>query len=112
RIARAVGDIRTIGNDIYEYDIVTGNFPASLAVIGYDTHLDPWGNPYQYLNFDDANGHGGMRKDRFLVPINSHFDLYSEGADGRSVAPLTAPQSQDDIIWANDGDFIGLASNF
>ena len=53
-----------------------------------------------------------MRKDRFLVPINTYFDLYSTGEDGESVSPLTAKASQDDVIWANDGDFIGPASNY
>jgi general secretion pathway protein G len=55
---------------------------------------------------------GQARKDRFLVPINSDFDLYSMGKDGRSVGPLTAQQSHDDIIRANDGGYYGLASNF
>jgi general secretion pathway protein G len=52
------------------------------------------------------------RKDRFLVPINSDFDLYSMGKDRESVAPLTAKQSHDDIVRANDGAFVGLASEF
>jgi general secretion pathway protein G len=49
------------------------------------------------------------RKDRFLVPINSTYDLYSMGADGKSVLPLTAKHSHDDIIRANDGTYIGVA---
>lgn len=52
------------------------------------------------------------RKDRFLHPINSDYDLYSQGKDGRSVEALTANLSQDDVIRANDGAFIGLARNF
>lgn len=54
-------------------------------------------------------GVGMMRKDRFLVPINTHFDLYSMGPDGRSQPPLTAAGSLDDLIVANDGEFIGVA---
>jgi general secretion pathway protein G len=112
KIAKAVGDIRTIGDDAEAYDLANGQFPNSLADIGYDKFLDPWGNPYQYLNFATANGKGQMRKDRFLVPINTFFDLYSMGADGQSVPPLTAKVSQDDIIWANDGGYIGLGSQY
>lgn len=55
---------------------------------------------------------GQPRKDRFLVPINSDYDLYSKGRDGESVAPLTAKKSHDDVIRANDGTFVGLAVNF
>jgi len=47
-----------------------------------------------------------------MVPINSDFDLYSMGKDGRSVAPLTAKDSRDDIVRANDGGYVGLASEF
>lgn len=64
-----------------------------------------------------GNGGGGggqiqPRKDRFLVPINSDFDLYSMGKDRETVAPLTAKKSHDDIVRANDGAFVGLASDF
>jgi general secretion pathway protein G len=47
-----------------------------------------------------------------LVPINSTYDLYSMGKDGKTKAPITAQDSRDDIIRANDGLFIGLASDF
>ena len=59
-----------------------------------------------------CGGIGGARKDRFLVPINSDFDLYSIGKDGQSAAPLTALHSHDDVIRASDGGFYGLAKNF
>jgi general secretion pathway protein G len=52
---------------------------------------------------------GQARKSRFLVPINSDFDLFSPGPDGDWVGPLTAQKSQDDIIRANNGDFVGPA---
>lgn len=112
RVARAVGDIHAIGNEIQTFYVLNDKFPNSLADIGYGNRLDPWGNPYQYLNFDGLKGKGQMRKDRFLVPINSYFDLYSMGKDGASVPPLTAKASQDDIIWASDGAYVGPASNF
>jgi general secretion pathway protein G len=112
RVARAVGDIRTLGTEIDAYDLMYNVFPNTLTDIGYGNLNDPWGNPYQYLNFANANGKGQMRKDRFLVPINTFFDLYSMGADGKSVSPLTAKASQDDVIWANDGSYVGLASQY
>jgi len=55
---------------------------------------------------------GQARKDHFLVPLNSDYDLYSVGKDGESRAPLSAPQSADDVIRANDGAYIGLAANY
>jgi general secretion pathway protein G len=112
RMAKAISDVRAIGNEVQEYDIVNGQFPTTLADINRDTFPDPWGNPYQYLNFADTHGKGAMRKDRFLVPINTFFDLYSMGKDGLTVAPLPPKVSQDDVIWANDGDYVGLASQY
>src|ERR1017187_9730098 len=112
RIARAVADIRTIGNGVLGYEIINQQYPDTLNQVGYGANRDPWGNPYQYLNFANTQGKGKMRKDRFLVPINSYFDLYSMGKDGQTVAPLTAPVSKDDVIWANDGGFIGRASDY
>jgi len=75
---------------------------------------DPWGNAYRYLSFAAPlpGIKGLIRKDHNLHPLNSEFDLYSMGADWRSVAPLTAKASQDDVIWARDGSFVGLASDF
>ena len=112
RIARAVADIHTIETDIEAYEVQHGYLPNSLADIGDDQLVDPWGNPYQYLNFALAKGKGKMRKDRFLVPLNSDYDLYSMGKDGESVPPITAKESQDDIIRANDGSLVGLASQY
>ena len=108
--ARAVGDIRAIGDDLTAYAATNYVFPDTLATIN-DNYLDPWGNHYKYLNFANATP-TQMRKDRFLFPFNTWFDLYSMGADGQTALGLTAPVSQDDIIWANDGDYVGLTSAY
>ena len=113
QIAAAIGDVDAIGWDIVEYELTNGSFPTSLAAVGWGDRLDPWGRPYQYLRIRGAGGGvGGARKDRFLVPINSDFDLYSMGPDGKSASALTAKISQDDIVRANDGGFVGLASEY
>ena len=111
KVAKAIGDLKAITTDLHSADVL----PASLAAINRDALRDPWGRPYVYLRFAAKNGNAppaGARKDRFLVPINSAFDLYSAGKDGNSVAPLTAKASRDDVIVANDGGFTGLASDY
>jgi len=52
-------------------------------------------NPYGYLKLGDKKAHGHARKNHSLVPINTDFDLYSTGPDGRSSPPLTAKHSRD-----------------
>ena len=46
------------------------------------------------------------------MPLNSDYDLYSMGLDGESKKPLSAKVSQDDILRALDGAFVGLAEDF
>jgi general secretion pathway protein G len=108
----AEADILLMSTAIQTYSTVNNSLPPDLATVGFGDKLDPWGNPYYYLSFDNLHGHGAQRKDRNLVPINTRYDLYSAGADGETRTPLTAPQSRDDIILANDGNFIGLASDY
>lgn len=114
-VVKAMGDINAIQLEIDAYEASDLPLPATLAEIGRGGTLDPWGNPYVYYRFPPSNGNAppqGSRKDRFLVPINSTYDLYSVGRDGASVPPLTAKPSHDDVVRGNDGGFIGLASKF
>jgi general secretion pathway protein G len=112
RVARAVGDIAAIETGIALYDVTNNGLPDTLAQAGFGSLLDPWGAPYQYLNHEDMKGNGQARKDRFLVPLNDDYDLYSMGPDGVSTGPITAKASQDDIIRAGTGSFIGVAADF
>mgnify|MGYP003439435526 FL=1 len=146
RLARCIAEIRYIERAIDSYEAANESLPNTLAEVGAGDMVDPWGNPYEYLNIADltlpgggGGGNGGgkntfhwfepdsayaaqggdgnaskgkPRKDRFLHPINSDYDLYSMGKDGESVEPLTAKKSHDDVIRANDGSFVGLAVEF
>ena len=109
RVARAIADIRALQADLDGQDTL----PDNLGVIGRAGMLDPWGAPYEYNKFDRTKGvPTGARRDRFLVPINSGYDLFSKGRDGDSHPPLNAKASLDDVVRANDGGFIGLAARF
>jgi general secretion pathway protein G len=111
-VAAATMDIIKIATAINRHSTLNNAPPPDLATIGLDTLLDPWGHPYVYLSFTGLHGNGQMRKDKNLVPLNTQYDLYSVGADGQSRPPLTVPVSKDDVILANDGNYIGLASNY
>jgi len=111
-VGRAIGDIRTLQTEITRYEVQLGKLPDLLQEVGVTDMLDPWGNPYQYLNFDNVQGQGQKKKDKFLVPLNSTYDLYSMGKDGNTSTALTANASQDDIVRANDGAYVGLGSQY
>ena len=104
-----ISEIQTGIDDFFKDN---GRYPDSLEEVFGEMPLDPWGNPYQYLDLSDVSGVGKMRKDKNLVPINSDYDLYSMGPDGKSVSPLTAQSSQDDIVRGRNGAFIGLATDY
>jgi general secretion pathway protein G len=119
RTNRAIADIVRISRELDDFLIDNGNLPETLTDLIQQSKpvnlIDPWGNPYEYLVIlgkKKSEIQGKWRKDRFMVPINSDYDLYSMGKDERSTAPLTASASHDDIVRASDGDFIGLAHKF
>jgi len=139
RVARAIVELRGIAAELDPMGDDHSTLPGSLAGTGIGRD-DPWGRPYQYLLIQGQlpgglSGTGGglphvaakpsgesrgggkpaialARKDRFLVPINSDYDLYSVGPDGETKATLNSPVSRDDIIRAADGGFYGLAEKF
>jgi general secretion pathway protein G len=113
-ISKSIADIKLLDTEINNFKSNYDHLPNSLNDIGKGNLLDPWGHPYQYLNIADGDikGKGKLRRDRFVNPLNSDYDLYSKGEDGDSKTNLNAKESRDDIVRARDGDFIGLASDF
>ncbi|KTC94113.1 prepilin-type N-terminal cleavage/methylation domain-containing protein [Legionella erythra] len=109
----ATADIKTVEMAIEKYYGENNQYPPNLATLGINLR-DPWGNPYRYLNILNGgpSAKGMARKDKNLVPINSDYDLYSSGEDGASVSPLTAKASQDDVVRANNGAYIGPAADY
>lgn len=112
RRVKAIAEIKAIQTDLEMFRMQTGELPLTLAAAGLGQETDPWGRPYEYLNFETIHGNGKKRKDKNLVPINSEYDLYSLGPDGKSQTQIHVPVSRDDIIRADDGSFIDVASKY
>ena len=122
-IAEAKNTIGMIQKAIIGYRAEYGYYPADIDDVDMgELPLDPWGYDYEYLRIEEppsqgkiigkpagAGDKGKQRKDRFLVPLNSDFDLYSIGEDGASVPPISGKVSHDDVLRANNGTFIDLA---
>ena len=112
RVSNGITDLMTIQVMMDQHFNDTGGWPDSLAEIGVNWN-DPFGNPYQYLRIDGGPpAEGQQRKDHNLVPVNSDYDLYSMGKDGGSAPPFTSQQSRDDIVRAQNGAYVGLASEY
>ncbi len=123
RIAQAIVEIRTLEQDILTHEGFAGRLPDSLAEVGRADLRDPWGYPYQYLSSYSGSWKTDHRKDAFLNPINPpypknppyqvhSFDLFSLGRDGKTKDQLNNKDSQDDIVRAVNGGYVGLASEF
>lgn len=111
RVNQAKTDIAVLSGKIGHYFLDARDYPATLAEVAGNA-VDPWGKPYVYVNLTGIKGHGKARKDRKLNPLNSDFDLYSMGKDGVTKPQITNRDSLDDVLRANDGAFIDLASKF
>ena len=112
--AKAIGDIGSISIEIESFRLRNNDrIPLNLDELPSEVLLDPWGRPYVFLNIKAAGpGNGGLRKDGKLNPLNTDFDLFSMGSDGDSKGPLSATTSRDDIVRANNGDFIGRGEDY
>lgn len=112
RVARAIVEIKGIATHLDVTKIQGGNLPATLAAMSLSGN-DPWGRPYEYLPIAGYPASlPSSRKDQFLVPLNSDFDLYSKGVDGLSQKRITHAESLDDVVRGSNGAFIGLARNY
>lgn len=110
---QAIRDIAELSMAIERYHTENATYPASLSALpGTQPSTDPWGTAYQYLGIDvsPAPSSGSIRRDRNMNPLNSDFDLYSNGKDLATSVQLTSSNGKDDIVRAGNGGFIGLAS--
>jgi general secretion pathway protein G len=109
---RAISEIKGIESAVNIFMIDNSRFPDTLVEAGLGNPVDPWGKPYVYYPVNNIPHVQQARMDRSTHPVNTDFDLYSKGADGKSVAPFTAKPSQDDVVRAQNGAYIGLVANY
>jgi general secretion pathway protein G len=115
KTTEVVAFMTTTSLKLENYYAQYSSYPASLSEIGInEAVLDPWGNPYRYLAIDikPPPNTGQVRRDKNMNPINTDYDLYSVGPDGRSQTQLMARFARDDIVRAGNGSYIGKAQDF
>jgi len=117
RILKGILDIRLMETAIAAFERRNKRLPDSLDEIMHLINADEpdsWGYPYVYerMIYDDKKKPLHARKDKFLKPLNTDYDLYSIGADGKTKESLDFKDSLDDIVRAANGEYVGLASEF
>lgn len=114
KITKTIIILNAIVVAIDDYRLTNHVYPSDLNQIGYDGRLDPWGTAYQYLWLEgnpDKSVNGKRRKNRWNNPVNTDFDLYSNGPDLKSQKQFTAKQARDDVVRAYNGTYVGLVSD-
>lgn len=114
RVMVAVADIQTMNERIKDFLFEERRMPDTLTEVPGAKRLDPWGNPYEYLRIEgnrDVAKHV-WRKDQWLIPVNTDYDLFSMGKDGVTHQKFSKEESWDDIIRCNDGTYVGMVSKF
>lgn len=107
RNTRAAAEIRVIEKDINSYAVEKGTYPPSLAEIGRDDLIDPWGHRYEYRLFS-----AGTMRQITGEDVNFDYDLFSVGADGDFDQNLYGSKSKDDVIRLNEGSWVGYVANY
>jgi general secretion pathway protein G len=110
RVAKAIVDLKGIGVQLDVKKINDELLPVSLVVAGLAKN-DPWGRPYRYLRLA-GGAPAAARRDQFNVPLNSDYDLYSVGKDGRTRPKVSDPDSHDDVVRGANGAYYGLGRNY
>jgi general secretion pathway protein G len=110
RVARAIIEMKGISLHLDTVKNDGGTLPGSLVAVRLSQN-DPWGRAYVYRRIAGAPP-AAVRKDQFLVPLNTDYDLYSKGVDGLSKPRITDPDSLDDVVRGANGAFLGLARNY
>ncbi|MFK7739870.1 MAG: type II secretion system protein [Planctomycetota bacterium] len=52
------------------------------------------------------------RRDRYMFPLNTDYDLFSLGPDSRTATSLGEKVGLDDVIRANNGAYFGTAADY
>lgn len=108
--ADAMSDLSSMESAIERFYIANQRYPRTLAEIGLSTLQDPWGNAYNYTNIlNNRRNRRRARLDQFNQPINSDYDLFSNGKDTTTTLNIA---NTDDIIRGRNGRFIGLAKDY
>jgi general secretion pathway protein G len=115
RNTTAIIDINNIESQIERFRALKSRPPDDFAEASIVSPSDPWGNAFKYVRLEGLTKHeqdAKCRWDKSEKPLNYDYDLYSVGKDGMTKPKLSHTESFDDIIRANGGGYIGLASEY
>ena len=116
KVSEAVQELGQIQLRVERFRTRNMRLPTTLAeaTTGLPATIltDPWGQDYVYYNYAAGTTPDPTRRDQNLKPLNTDYDLYSIGKDGATHKQLNNSASEDDVVRALDGSFLGYAKDF
>lgn len=91
---------------------ITTSLPRVVATTEVEDLATAIATTPGFTMFTDVPVAATRRVDRFMYPLNSDYDLFSLGPNGRTTVSLGETLGQDDVIRANNGGFFGVASDY
>jgi len=111
--AEAMGMVRSIEGDVEAFFAKNNYFPDINELYNGNNPVDPWGEKMVYIPLDGYPAYLGFAKvDQSMTPLNSDYDVYSKGNDKITNKVVTNDVTQDDLLRANNGSFVGRGKEY
>jgi general secretion pathway protein G len=91
---------------------VVGRLGRTLSIVERDALVDAMRTYGTFSVFTAVPVEETRRRDRYMFPLNTDYDLFSLGPDGRTSVSLGEKVGLDDVIRANNGGYFGPASEY
>jgi general secretion pathway protein G len=91
---------------------IVGSLVRPLDSSEYTVLVDSIANSGTFQIYVGVVAADTRRRDRYLLPLNTDYDLFSLGPDGRTSVSLSNAIAKDDVIRANNGGFFGVAADY
>ncbi|MCK5941819.1 MAG: prepilin-type N-terminal cleavage/methylation domain-containing protein [Planctomycetes bacterium] len=94
------------------YEAISTQVGRVLSLVERATITDAVRSNGSFSIFTGVQVESTRRRDRYMFPLNTDYDLFSLGPDHRTAVSLGEAAGLDDVIRANNGGYYGLASDY
>lgn len=95
-----------------DYDLIGTKIGRTLSLAERGAIAEAVDTSGSFSIFTSVPTETTRRRDRYLFPLNTDYDLFSLGPDHQTATSLGEGVGLDDVIRANNGGFFGLASDY
>lgn len=97
---------------LLDYDALQVKLGRTIGILERSAIQESVSTAGNFSIFSGVPTETTRRRDRYMFPLNTDFDLFSLGPDRSTAASLGEPTGLDDVIRANNGGFFGVAADY